>query len=85
MTDPIDRIADAVLAVPGVTALGDDPESPSDPIDPGVTGIATDGPTTSVHVRVAATASTRGVAEQVQRATHDITGGRVDVTVEEVR
>ncbi|GGF25832.1 hypothetical protein [Williamsia phyllosphaerae] len=85
MTDPIDRIADAVLAVPGVTALGDDPESPSDPIDPRVSGVATDGITTSVHVRVAATASTREVAEQVQQVAHDIAGGRVDVTVEEVR
>ena len=85
MTDPISRIADAVLAVPGVTALADDPDSPSDPAGPDVSGIATDGVTTSVHIRVATSVSTRGVAEQVQQATHDITGGRVDVTVEDVR
>ncbi len=87
MSESIDPIADAVLAVPGVIALSEDPDAgaPSSRGENDGVGITTREASTSVHVQIDAAASVRVTAERVQRATHDITGGPVDVTIEEVR
>lgn len=74
MSETPDRVTDAVLAVPGVVGSS-------------VGEVGTDGadPVTDVHVAIDADAPLWATAHRVQQVAHDVAGGRVDVTVEELR
>ncbi|WLP92643.1 MULTISPECIES: hypothetical protein [Gordonia] len=81
-----EQIADAVLAVDGVTDLYGGLFGEIATYLPGgrVTGVQVDDERTEVHVILDLTCDLRAVAAQVAATTRQITGGPVSVTVEDV-
>ena len=84
--DEVDLLAAAVRAVPGVAALHPGMFGEVGTYLPGrrVPGIRTVGDVTEVHVSIVFDASVRDTAVRVRSAVSALTGGTVDVTVEDV-
>ncbi|MGU3290818.1 hypothetical protein [Williamsia sp. M5A3_1d] len=80
-TDP--AWVDAVLAVPEVVAVVADPDAPRADAGSRAAGADT-GEATHVHVTVTDAGDPSTTAQNVQDAAHRVTGGRVDVTIEEI-
>ncbi|MGJ0119821.1 hypothetical protein ACQ7HM_11510 [Williamsia sp. MIQD14] len=85
--DTAAALVDAVLAVDGVVAIVDDPGG-TDDRDAGAPGRVTADRgfpgATHVHVTVTDAHDPTTTAQNVQDAAHRVTGGRVDVTIEEI-
>ncbi|WP_134767931.1 hypothetical protein [Nocardioides sp. 1609] len=84
--DPADRVAAAVLAVPGVHGLHAGVHGEVATYLPGrrVNGVRVRGPGWDVHVVLAWAAPVADTAELVRRSVRGLVGGPVDVTVEDV-
>ena len=84
--DEVDLLAAAVRGVPGVAALHPGMFGEVGTYLPGrrVPGIRTVGDVTEVHVSIVFDASVRDTAVRVRSAVSALTGGAVDVTVEDV-
>ena len=84
--DGVDRVAAAVLAVPGVTGLhaGSFGEVATYLVGRSVAGIRERGDVTEVHVTVRMGSVLLDVADQVRAAVASVTSGEVEVVVEDV-
>lgn len=82
----VDRIGEAVLAVPGVTGLHGGPLGVAATYLPGrrVVGIRRREDHVEVHVAVSGSRPVRQVAEDVRRAVRTVVDQPVHVTVEDV-
>ena len=86
MAGTVDRIARAVLAVPGVTGLHGGPFGAVATYLPGrrVVGIRRRDDHTEVHVTVTGDRPVREVADDVRRAVREVVEQPVHVTVEDI-
>ena len=86
MTDPVDRIAQAVLAVPGVAALHAGMFGEVGTYLPGrrVAGVRVGADAVDVHVSLVFDAPVRGTAAAIRWALTALTALPVNVTVEDV-
>ncbi|SDS50503.1 hypothetical protein SAMN04488570_2027 [Nocardioides scoriae] len=82
----VDRVAEAVLAVPGVVGLhaGSFGEVATYLVGRSVAGIRERGDVTEVHVTVRMGSVLLDVADQVRAAVAAVTAGEVEVVVEDV-
>lgn len=84
--DPVDLVAEAATAVPGVTGLHAGSFGEVATYLPGrsVAGVRQRDGVTEVHVRVAMGAELIGTATQVRSAVAAVTGDEVHVVIEDV-